>query len=484
MAKKRRTRNPARFTTTFGIDPSEFKARGAFNPILNADTPLFVDPLLLGKSRHPEMRDAQATWENHFRDIIRLLGASKAPLDAAWRAADGLFVAKEFKGTCLGYGSGSIDGSGIGPKLKYRLMMTAHEIVQLGIEDPKLFPLLALLEDDIGPDRISDLTTRVIAPHLAAFTTRVLEGFDIPRKTFRIPGQTFDLPVNPYSTQRGGGSLPVVLVPRDVLRDLPIASDWSQVDSVKSHNDALRRRINAAIGEIWATHSTRSKRDNRRAFMKSREAFESLMAAAIEVPKSAYDFTGDPGGVANWLEMGREFATADTLRLELKTRTKEAVLAAVDQIIEHFRHVVEDRGLWKNLYDSDNQPHHEPYAQRLFYGMSVYICQASDVGIDPESDAGTGPVDFVFSRGFHARVAVEVKLSTNPRILHGYAKQLETYKQSQGTEEGHFLIINVGGGDAKIEKVLDLERQARNAGEKHSRVTVIDAKPKPSASKR
>lgn len=115
--------------------------------------------------------------------------------------------------------------------------------------------------------------------------------------------------------------------------------------------------------------------------------------------------------------------------------------------------------------------------------MAVWICNQRDVGIDPESDAGTGPVDFVVSRGFHARIAVELKLSTNNRLLHGYTKQLETYKESQGTEEGLFVIVDVGGGERQMEAVLQLETDARNRGEKHSRVVVIDAKRRPSASR-
>lgn len=480
---RNKTRNPTRLTGHFGIDPAQLKERGAFDPILNADTPLFIDPLLLAQSEHGAMRAAEKTWRENFVAIIQLLVAAREKYDPAWKAADRLLVAKEFKGTCLGYGVGSIEGSGIGGMLKQRLMTTAYQIVRLGIQDPLLFPLLALVEEDIGPDRISDLTTRVIAPHLADFTMEVLQGVNIPLSGFEVSGRKFALPVHPYATQRGGRPLPVILVPMDVLRDLPIASDWSQVDDVKSHNDALRRRINEAIGEIWMTHSRESKRRNREVFMQSREAFESLIAATGEIPKRPYDFGGDPDGLSRWLEMGRAFAETDAPKLELTAQTKAAVLAVLDQIVEHFRHVVEDRGLWKNLYDSNNQPHHEHYAQRLFYAMAVYICKQNDVGIDPESDAGTGPVDFVVSHGFHARIAVELKLSTNNRIVHGYTKQLERYKASQGTEQGFFVIVDVGGGDIQVATVLGLERQARNSNERHSRVVVIDATPKRSASR-
>jgi hypothetical protein len=121
-----KTKNPTRFTDRFRIDKALLKDRGAFDPILNADTPLFIDPLLLAQSAHEEMRAAHATWRDHFVSIIDLLAATRARGDVAWRNADRLFVASEFKGTCLGYGKGSIEGSGIGPELKGRLLSTVN----------------------------------------------------------------------------------------------------------------------------------------------------------------------------------------------------------------------------------------------------------------------------------------------------------------------------------------------------------------------
>jgi hypothetical protein len=476
-------KNPKRFSEEFRLVPELLRDRGAFDPLLNADTLLFIDPLLLEASAHAEMQAAHAAWVEHFTNIIRLLRVAQHAGDVPWRAAERLFTSPEFKGTCLGYGSGSIAGSGIGTALRGRLLRTARRIVQLGVDDPTLFPLLALLEEDVGPDRISDMTTRVIGAQLAAFTSRVLQGTGIPLAPFRISGQEFYLPANPYVADRGH-ALPVVLTPQDVMRALPIASDWSDVDRVKAENAALRARINEAIGAIWMRHTTRSKAENRAAFLRDRESFESLIAAAQAIPKRAYDFEGDPTGLAAWLELGQSLAAANPLAFALQTQNVEGVRRVLNTIVGHFQHTIEQRGLWRSLYDSDGQPHHESYAQRLFFAMALSYCKANDVGIDPESNAGSGPVDFVVSRGFHARVAVELKLSTNPRLKHGYTTQLGTYKASQETEAGLFVILNVGSGDRRIEEVLRIEAEARRNGQKHSPVIVVDATPKEPASRR
>jgi hypothetical protein len=44
--------NPTRFSDYYKIDPDRLSELGVFNPSLCIDTSLFIDPLLLAKSRH------------------------------------------------------------------------------------------------------------------------------------------------------------------------------------------------------------------------------------------------------------------------------------------------------------------------------------------------------------------------------------------------------------------------------------------------
>ena len=135
---------PIRFSTHFGIDPGTLQRLGAFDPLLNADTPLFINPLLLAKSHQPEMRSAYKAWLGYFRKIVKLLAASKRKDDVTWRSAAKMLRTPEFQGTCLGYGSGSIQGRGIGSSLAAQIMVTAREIVDLGLNDPEFFALLPI----------------------------------------------------------------------------------------------------------------------------------------------------------------------------------------------------------------------------------------------------------------------------------------------------------------------------------------------------
>lgn len=96
--------NPVRFSDHFGIDSALLADAGVLNPTLNADTGLFIDPLLIEGSAHPEISEgARATYEAHFTTVIKLLRASKSPGDAAWRSALKHLSFPEIKWTCLGY---------------------------------------------------------------------------------------------------------------------------------------------------------------------------------------------------------------------------------------------------------------------------------------------------------------------------------------------------------------------------------------------
>jgi hypothetical protein len=148
--------------------------------MLNVDTKLFVDPFLLGGSQHAEIKNARNSWEARFSQVIEFLSASRTRSDVAWRTAERLLTFPEVKWTCLGYGAATISGSGSGTSLRAELMTTAKEIVDLGITNPDLFAAMALFEDGMGPDRISDMTCRVIISELFQFNRRILTQLKIP----------------------------------------------------------------------------------------------------------------------------------------------------------------------------------------------------------------------------------------------------------------------------------------------------------------
>lgn len=265
MAK---ARNPITVSAEFGIDQSKLARLGVFDATLAIDTKLFIDPMLLKHSKHPEFKThATKQYREHFINIIKLLSKSKADKDVAWKAAFKLFDFPEIAGTCLGYGAGSTHGSGWGEKLRMRAVRVAQDIVGLGIDDPDLFPLLALFEEDIGCDRISDMTTNVTIDAISKFNVRILKELGLQGENFTLKGVQTHFLLNPYEKKRS----PIILLPTDILRDLPVAMDWDGVAVAARRNEDLRKNVNKHVSSIWQKKTKRDKGRLKSDVLKSKE---------------------------------------------------------------------------------------------------------------------------------------------------------------------------------------------------------------------
>ena len=96
---------------------------------------------------------------------------------------------------------------------------------------------------------------------------------------------------------------------------------------------------------------------------------------------------------------------------------------------------------------------------------------------------GGGPIDFKYSKGYKARVLVEMKRSGGT-VVHGYERQLEIYKDASRTNHGFFVVVDYGDMGDKLDKIQKIRNQRIARGEPASEIIVIDATPKASASKR
>ncbi len=473
-------KNPKLFSSVFSVDSSLLKRLGVFDPILNVDSRLFIDPLLLKASSHKEIGvDAARQYERHFAKIITLLKASKVKGDVPWRSAGVLIRSPEIRGTCLGYGAASIQGSAVGSQLTEAILQTAKEVVDLGIEDPDLFTALVLLEEGIGADLISDMTTNVILANLLEFNKRVLSQTKVKTQPFEISSQCYLLPKNPFTRQ----ITPVILVPLDILRNLPVASDRSEIDDVVSKNRQLRNRVNQYIGEIWQAKTLRDKAKVKSAALASRSAFLTLLEVIKNAKGKPYDLERDPDGLYAWLRIGVEAAAKFPLEIpKADKRDLECITAVAKRIVNQFRFLVEDKGLWKELWDG-KRPRKEKSAQRILFAIADSYCKLNDLDISPEADSGAGPVDFKFSDGYEARVLVEVKLSTNSKLLQGFERQLEAYKKAESSTSAIYLVIDLGNMTRKRKDLFALRDRMLSQGKRVSDIVIIDGARKLSASR-
>src|SRR5262249_9442494 len=150
---------------------------GLIDPFLNVDVPLFIDPVLLEKSSNKTIKkSASVRFRAHFEILVRMLNISNAENDAAWKAARRQLDLREPPENGLGYGGSGRSGSSRPEDIRESILRTSKEIITLGAKDPEMISLMGFFEEDVGPDTISDLTTRVIIEDLAAITEAFCEA--------------------------------------------------------------------------------------------------------------------------------------------------------------------------------------------------------------------------------------------------------------------------------------------------------------------
>ena len=207
----------------------------------------------------------------------------------------------------------------------------------------------------------------------------------------------------------------------------------------------------------------------------------------MSIEKKPYNFITDRKGEITWTQLlgnGNEFFEQNPLILSLKDQPSiNDIYTVVNQIVQQFKVLIEDKGLWKELWIG-NKPRLEKSAQRIFFAVADTYCKANNIDITPEADSGGGAVDFKFSNSYKGRILVEIKLSTNSKIIKGYESQLQIYKAAEETDKAIYLVIDVGSMGKKDKRLLDIKNQATKNGLSTSEIVFVDGGKKLSASKR
>jgi hypothetical protein len=466
-----------RLSISLGASHDDFESAGVFDGVIDRDSPLYIDPHLLATSCHPEMKAAAASLQKYWRKLILVVRNIWDEGDRFWREGFALFQFPENPRTGLGYAKRGRSGTAIGRDTARSLLKTASELVRAGIEEPEIFEIVGLLEPNVGPDLISDMTACIIREHLAEFSQRVSLTFRLPALGVNFGERVLHLPKDPLKSNDY-----LLLVPKDVLRDLPTVFCWQDIDLVCVHNNQLRTKMNQLIGTTWRRAIEDVKKEKLKAtLIENPDALRDLLEQYRNKPSQPYDFGVDVLGETIWLEKGKEFAGAFPLLLPVADEDNVEII--VKQVCTHFCKLVEDCGLNRLFWTDDGQLRHERFAQMLFFAVADCYCKANNLDLSPECDSGRGPVDFKISSGYQCRVIVEVKWSSNTRLRHGYESQLAIYGKAESTDRKVFLILQVRDSRSSIEAVQQLRTESLRNGQIAPEIVVADARVKASASR-
>ena len=285
---------PISFVDAYDLDRDSFEATGAFDPILDVDSKLFIDPALLPESACPEFQGARDEVERYFSGLIALLRHSKSPGDRFWKKASKLLSFTEIRGTCLGYSERGTAGNAIGPRLREGILASIKGLEEAG---PIIFELIGVFEEGVGCDRISDLLTYKLIDRICAYTERVMRecSYSGPVRAYR----GFQLPASPCSNDV------VLLLPRDILHPLPLAKRFEDIEAVCRENERVRDNVNEWFD--FSEGAKPSKRDMYRHMRDDAEFRDAFVDAYREAEAEQYDFGVDSVGEVAWYENGKRF---------------------------------------------------------------------------------------------------------------------------------------------------------------------------------
>ncbi|HEX4670538.1 MAG TPA: hypothetical protein VH275_11270 [Solirubrobacterales bacterium] len=447
-----------------------------FDVLLDTDTQLFVDPLLISKEKRGRWKDAHGRLINHFDEVFGLIARSgldsKSPYYTQAVARLKFPEPNEF---CLGYTSDGTDGAGGSVKLARQIARAMAEAIDRGIKHLDHFELLGVFNARIGPDRISDLTCTILRPYFVSYTADIAKKYGLATQEWEIAvgptGQDSikaELPKNPVEDR------PVLLVPKRFLRRLPTldAEDWWGWYVLKSgiNIDLLEKVDKKSIVEEASRNA---------------DAVKEWAAEHNKSKGRPYDVDRDPDLLWRWDPITNEWVSANPIDLGAFKR-KDRFHRVVETVVGQYKHFIEQEGGWRHLYNDDGSERDELAAQNLLRGIGKHYCHASGIEIDREVNIGRGPVDFKFSRGRNLVTLLEVKKLTSGKFWNGLERQLTTYMDADEVTDGWLLALQLRDGGVSKQRREELgERVAQVSKDLGLQIdhAVVDGREKKSASK-
>lgn len=467
--------NPPHFNELFRVSAISMRAHGVFNPEIGVDNNMFVDPKLLEDAKD-ELSGAHSDLMDYFAGTVSLIKLVKTrrDVDIAWARAWKRMKFKETANTCLGFSKDGTEGNGIGKVLAQRIVNRAIDILPHVNYEPDVFELIGVFTEGLGCDRLSDMIVSILKPRFLAYTDRVTRTLGIQLAAeFEYQGKRYFCP------RLKKGDKPIILLPQDILKPLPIALNIEEALTNADLNENARQQVNKIFSDAYKQGAAPSRNQLRAAIRSNSSMYLGILSGYRRAKPVHYDFDLDPAHVSDFMPIAREIVGSPVVNKE-GLDSWERVKACVTETIRHLRRSIEENRLSEVLFDDTGAPRREIISQRVIYSIATIFGKLYDVDVSREGNAGSGAVDFRFTVGHQSRLLVEVKLSTHERLRDGYYSQLPAYGKAEAIKHLVLLVIRVTNDDAHLRAL----EQSVKANALPIQVVVIDAMPKPSASKR
>ncbi|MFY1633137.1 hypothetical protein ACN27F_07575 [Solwaraspora sp. WMMB335] len=235
------------FSDYFGIENPD--QHDWFDPTLERDTLLFVDPFLLFSDTEEKWRTSHDRLIGHFQNAFELLAQTGMNRQHQYyKRVLILMESKEPKEFRLGFATKKgVDGSGSGKWLASQVVEAMGEAIKRGLSEIEHFEELGILVEGIDKDRISDLTCNLLKPEFIEYTQHICHSLGIEMHEVEVSHSKFDEGRRRWTSSThllptDQKNKAIILVPKRFLRELPTLNGWDWVDE-----DSIRDDLNIDI---------------------------------------------------------------------------------------------------------------------------------------------------------------------------------------------------------------------------------------------
>lgn len=456
------------------IDPIKMEKLGVYDGYIFMDSPLYINPKNL--SGVLEFKDSEKIIISFFERLIVILKQVKQKnnRDIFWKMANKLFHFPEPEGVFLGTSINSVKGKGLTGKTAEEALKKLKDIVDSGIDDPHIFELLSVIQDNIGVDRVSDMIASILYKEILKYNERILKELGLLETDLKIEMNESLIPKNPNGKK-------ILLMPQSILSAIPIAATYDDIIIVIKENEEIKKYVSEIIGK--ATKSLlqkQGKEENFKLIVSNKKFISNLVNYVSEKNVASYDFQMDFQGIYKPFDNYKKLIEKNNEFLKIDSSNKN-LYEVIGEIINRYKFSIENLGVNEELYYIDSNgrevPKNEITSHRLFIIALEQAKLINSFDYTLEAKASNGRIEFkVVSQNSPEKVLIEFKLNTN-KLVHGYKVQLVEYMKRFETNQAYYVIIKV----EKNNSIENFHKQIK-AYKNNMKVVEIDALKKDSPS--
>lgn len=440
-----------RYNEYLNVEAEEFRKNGIYNGYIWFDTPLYVNPKLLEKTNISELKNSDDKIIKHFEITLMLL---KSTQSKNFNDNFGIALLKHFhfpepNGIGLGTSYNSIDGNGLTGITAQEAMKKTKDILGLGIEDPQIYKILSLIQENISVDRISDMIANIIYEDLLIFTENMIKKMRIKcEETFEYNKKNYVIPKRPNGKN-------IILLPMEILSEIPIEANGCDIYDIIQENS----KIKTYFGEMFEKATKKyilsiQKSQMFNFLMKDKTIIEALLSRVKSKDAKQYNFMEDILDLFSTNEYMKGFLQDNVGLVTIKEKTD--LFNIVGTLLKRYKFAIESLGINEELYYMNKNglkvPKNEITSHRMFILMLEAAKLLNGYSYDFEPKVGNGQIEFkIFSKdNADEIVLVEFKLNKN-KIVHGYKIQLPIYMKRFEAKKAYYVIIEIEKSNA-VEK--------------------------------